>query len=289
MFKRFLTSLFLIIFLAGCNSSNLEKSSETESLKTNDYIERESSLVQPTTSNKPSDFVNTSLLSDYEIKQKGVTPIDAKIIKYTNASLTKSKKSNDKLIDIDEVFINSKKGWRAYWDKTTWTMDLLSTEDDGISWTKIGHFLIKSANGIIFTNNNDGWITFDYTPAYGWVKILKTADGGKSWREQTLNAPDIYKDCTFYTNPPVFFSSTDGLILTHYYSEKKEKLDQLVYVTHDAGKSWAPITDKSSDDVLKWDCIKSDYGYEVNDVWQVSYNKKTWQSSDGITWELLKE
>ncbi len=222
----------------------------------------------------------------YRLQDSGETPAGLKLTGYVFTGRD-SGNSPDR---IDEIFLSLDEGWKICWNNTDWTMDLYKTDDGGKTWRTLHRkMLIKDANRITFLNRKHGYISFGFTPAYGQITLNSTIDGGATWSPLDLTAPKEYQDCTFYTFPPVFFSDADGLIITHYRSERKLSLNQLVFVTHDAGKSWK-TAERTSDGNLSWDCVKldGDLSHDVpSDTWRVTFGKKVWQSQDGTTWKTV--
>jgi photosystem II stability/assembly factor-like uncharacterized protein len=201
---------------------------------------------------------------------QGVTPINTRIINYNN---------NKDFCDI--VFINSTDGWKLkYLDCAMYSQSaiLYKTNDSGNTWSEINHtesVPLESKTGMTFINSDIGWITTQ-TPKQGYIGLFRTLDGGLTWNYQDVDIPNDYKECTFITYPPVFFSENDGVLFTY-----QSDLEPLVYITHDNGDSWVATAEKSPNGNLSW-IFDADNGF------QITFNNKIWVPTNRYsTWEML--
>lgn len=271
---------------AGLASSDAD-SSEGSSLSSAVSSSKNFTSSTPSLQQSSGSGASKANVSSYKLQLSGKTPTGVAIRQYVLSGRDLGNSPDE----IDEAFLSPSEGWKACWG-SDWMMDLYKTDDGGNTWEpRHQKLLIKDVSGIIFLNRKQGYISFGFTPAYGWISLNTSTDGGVTWGSLKLTAPSEYKDCTFYTFPPIFFSARDGLILTHFRSEQKLSLNQLVFVTHDAGKNWKAAAGRTSDGDLKWDCVKLDNDIshdKLSDVWRVTFGKQMWQTQDGTTWEAIK-
>ena len=248
----------------------------------------DSSFEQESSSPDSSPQMSEADANQYKLQSSGQTPTGLKMAQYAFVG----RDSGNSPDQIEEIYLSSEEGWKICWNDTNWTMDLYQTVNGGRTWKTLNRkMLSKDANGVTFLNRKQGYISFGYPPAYGQITLNSTIDSGSTWSSLNLTAPKEYKNCTFYTFPPVFFSDADGLIITHYRCEQKLSLKQLVFVTHDAGKSWKAAESRTSDGTLSWDCVKldSDISHDKpSDTWQVTFGSLVWESQNGTTWETVK-
>jgi photosystem II stability/assembly factor-like uncharacterized protein len=75
----------------------------------------------------------------------------------------------------------------------------------------------------------------------GRVSLITSADKGLTWEPQTLPLPAQYADMLVVPQPLQFFGPNDGvipLILRRYANNNLTANIFVLYITHDAGKSW---------------------------------------------------
>ena len=126
------------------------------------------------------------------------------------------------------------------------TMVILSTHDDGVTWTATNlPYHGDGMQGWTFRNANDGFASIIY-PAGTDILFYRTTDGGKRWEPVDLRLPPGVSqeqvDGTFPAAP--VFSGADRL-----HGRLKVKLAMgndslnIVYRTSDGGKSWSAAPD----------------------------------------------
>lgn len=255
MIRNFILILLLITCLTGCGAN----------------------VSHDTDVNKNTQKTNTEPSSSHDTTGlTGWTPTHVKVIKNNNANEFS-----------DVVFINSTDGWKALYEGVGMGVQnviLYKTNNGGNVWKEIANsknpqhsIPTETKSGIIFVNSKDGWIT-TISSKLGYIGLYKTKDGGINWSPQSLSIPANYSGCMFDTYPPIFFSSKDGILLT-----KQNDLEQLVFVTHDAGNEWIPISKETNDSKLKGYFIKAK-GDSSDGTWEIAYQDKTWRSQNGFTW-----
>ena len=125
-------------------------------------------------------------------------------------------------------------------------MEIYWTFDGGAGWQRTlgldavnataGDLRLDSPyTGPVFSNRSDGWMmSGSFVPRPGGLRpvLLRTRDGGASWREVTLPAPP---DKSFTLDVPVF--PDQG---AHGYLALGGAAGLLVYETQDGGQTWAP-------------------------------------------------
>lgn len=122
--------------------------------------------------------------------------------------------------------------------------DFYSTHDGGAVWTKGRSPDMVGGNfyptGMVFRNPLTGWIAAIYhgTPD---VPLLRTDNGGKTWRLQTLPEPAVYRDGGYgNTYPPHFFGPQrrEGTLVVSYRNNDIHRFETITYVTRDGGYTW---------------------------------------------------
>jgi len=197
--------------------------------------------------------------------------------------------STDSLTD-KYIYINKEEGWKLTSEATGMfkqNCTLYHTTNGGTAWTEVTgtndeEYSIPSEtfSGIIFIDDKNGWITLD-VPKQGYIGLYSTTDGGYTWTENQISVPEEYINAMFKVYAPVFFTSTDGLLLTYQYDIE----DQLVFATHDGGITWISVSE-SDDDSFKWDCLIDSEA--ANSGWIVEFDNKAWRTTDAVTWEQTK-
>ncbi len=116
--------------------------------------------------------------------------------------------------------------------------DFYSTADGGKTWTKGDSPSVSHCNyypmGMAFRSVREGWITGSNhgTPD---VPLVRTTDGGRTWRVQTVELPDEYAYANTYS--PRFFGP--GLHHGAFTADLEHGNHSVNYVTHDGGGHWA--------------------------------------------------
>jgi photosystem II stability/assembly factor-like uncharacterized protein len=135
-------------------------------------------------------------------------------------------------------------------------VSLYRSNDGGITWQLISEpqngqraatpgslpvGCIKS--GIVFSTPNDGWATGS-CPG-GPMSFFKSSDGGQTWQRASLPVPQGYpansfSDCQCALTTPEFVTSQAGFLgLSIFQPDKQEAF---LYLTHDAGQTWKPLS-----------------------------------------------
>jgi len=122
---------------------------------------------------------------------------------------------------MDVFFISEKEGWAVGYNGTA-----LYTNNGGTIWTpkNVGVYdkTMKTNDhlyGVFFLNKLEGWIIGGYFQSF----ILKTIDGGKTWKRSDLGVNAIL-------NSVYFSDAKNGYVLG---------MDK-VFVTTDGGATWTP-------------------------------------------------
>lgn len=116
--------------------------------------------------------------------------------------------------------------------------DFYSTAAGGKTWTKGDSPSVSHCNyypmGMAFRSAREGWITGSNhgTPD---VPLVRTTDGGRTWRVQTVDLPDEYAYANTYS--PRFFGP--GLRHGAFTARLEHGNRSVNYVTHDSGRHWA--------------------------------------------------
>ncbi|WP_040949994.1 WD40/YVTN/BNR-like repeat-containing protein [Gorillibacterium massiliense] len=188
----------------------------------------------------------------------------------------------------EETFrLNDNLSWKAeyaFYGMFREDMILSRSEDGGASWNVVaksgegnGNLPNGIKTGLLFLDENKGWIT-SYSPRSGVVGISETEDGGRTWAAIQLEVPQKAVEAEITAFPPLFVSSTDGILITTVSSDEHPFL---FYVTHDGGKAWMPVCNRLSGESqgLRWEFTKDPdtAGYSGT----VSFRKNEWSFSNG--------
>jgi photosystem II stability/assembly factor-like uncharacterized protein len=155
-------------------------------------------------------------------------------------------------------FINEHLGWMLAafsHEGVLQPSDLLHSTDGARSWTHLHTsfpIALDAGNRITslsFLNEAIGWITGTSSDLNGKKRswIFLTHDGGKSWHEQRLPAPQGYaSSSSLVLGQPRFFSPHDGILPAATSLNPPVGISS--FLTHDRGESWQaqpffPLTD----------------------------------------------
>ena len=123
-------------------------------------------------------------------------------------------------------------------------VNLFRTTDGGQTWS-----LVASAPGSLplgglktgmgWASPTTGWVTGCVCAAENTILLSRTQDGGVTWQTQSLPLPALQG--VFTTEPPVFFSATEGILPVSINYQGRVTLFA-VYATHDGGATWSHST-----------------------------------------------
>lgn len=193
----------------------------------------------------------------------------------------------------DKFFINSNEGWKATYKPLgsyNEDMALYITKDGGKTWIKIANTEDKESTlpggdkiGMSFISPTKGWITQE-TPQAGSLNLFRTLNGGVTWIEQKPQIPRKFQQSEFYTVPPLFFSTSEGILLTQTYVNNESGF--LFYITKDGGEDWIlmPENENGKYGEIKWNFKKDTLG----NTYEVIYHNFIWTLVNG-TWINKKD
>jgi photosystem II stability/assembly factor-like uncharacterized protein len=194
-------------------------------------------------------------------------------------------------------FVNAKDGWilASYipqWFGAAEHVDLFRSTDGGQTWSTVARAgslpkilpLVGVKSGMGWASATTGWVVggFGSEDVENTVWLYRTQDGGVSWHPQSLPLPFKQSPLALQTQPPVFFSATEGLLPVIFYNVHKRQfiikdIGFAVYATHDGGATWSRSTLLSmTGSAWPWDFLTMQQG------WVVGANDTTLdETSDG--------
>jgi len=147
-------------------------------------------------------------------------------------------------------FIDGRRGWMMASlgaGAGSMAVGVHQTEDGGASWTQTyvndpnqtgsGASLPLGGlkDGITPVSMQQAWIGgVIYEP--GRIYLYQTADGGRTWAQSSVTAPDGYELAELETTGPIFATSQVAFLPVHMSSQNGIML--AVYVSRDGGGSW---------------------------------------------------
>ncbi len=177
-------------------------------------------------------------------------------------------------------FVNARDGWAlaSYGGVAAGSqaVDLFRSTDGGRTWSTVARApgslpLGGDKSGMGWASATTGWVTGCVCAAQNTVLLSRTQDGGVSWQPQSLPLPSLQAVIT--TQPPVFFSATEGLLPVTFFNGGDTIL--AVYATHDGGATWSHSTLLSAAGSA-WDFLTMQQG------WVIGANGSTvGETSDG--------
>ncbi|MBC8290748.1 MAG: hypothetical protein H8E37_10575 [Planctomycetes bacterium] len=151
---------------------------------------------------------------------------------------TKSHPWQDDAALHDVKFIGRKVGWAVGDHGTVW-----ATDDGGESWRRIPVPVGSSLRSICFwqkegaSSQRIAWIAGRDTEPYtriGFGTLLKTVDGGKTWKQMGFRLPPL--------NYVRFFGGEQGIAV----GEATNEFPTGVFLTDDGGETWQPAAGKKT-------------------------------------------
>jgi photosystem II stability/assembly factor-like uncharacterized protein len=168
-------------------------------------------------------------------------------------------------------FVNAQDGWVLAGfggvAAGSQAVDLFRTTDGGQTWSTVARAgsppdtipTVGLKSGMGWASATTGWITGCICAAENTVYLYRTQDGGVSWQPQSLPLPSLQAVIT--TQPPVFFSATQGLLPVTFFNGKAGN-SLAVYATHDGGATWSSSTLLSAAGST-WDFLTMQQGWVV--------------------------
>jgi photosystem II stability/assembly factor-like uncharacterized protein len=134
-------------------------------------------------------------------------------------------------------FVDTQHGWFQWKAESSATFAwgfLFSTEDGGVTWAELPS--PPSAGAFEFHTLQDGWMVDNVTE----TGVHVTHDGGKTWQDVSIPAPDNCRQCRPSYDVPKFQGTNNGVLVATFTEELKGTYSQVncTYVTHDGGRSW---------------------------------------------------
>ena len=187
-------------------------------------------------------------------------------------------------------FIDKNQGWLLVHIDAGMGHDysnLFATSDGGITWQRLidpyGEGLQSLHNtGLAFADPEFGWVTKDNLAVMPGAFIEQTRDGGHSWEDIFLPAPEELdwsneiSQCA--TSDPIFIEADEGIILVNCHTFE-DKTFTYTFLSSDKGQSWrsAPIPTT----VQSLFFINSQIGW--------AFGRDLYQSTDGgLSWVKIK-
>jgi photosystem II stability/assembly factor-like uncharacterized protein len=186
------------------------------------------------------------------------------------------------------TFLDSQHGWiLASLGAMTQAelVSILRTTDGGKTWITVsdGHYASNPPPGALPSVNDQSGLSF-LTASTGWATgwwfardfFYETHDGGQTWQHQTLPLPPSVPvlNAPLATEPPTFFTATDGILPVRFTTPTSWGLD--FYVTHDGGISWQSTTPLS----LSSSSPGAFFMRDLNHIW-VAEGTTLYVTSDG--------
>lgn len=183
-------------------------------------------------------------------------------------------------------FVNARDGWvlSSFGGGAAGSQaaDLFHSTDGGQTWSIVsrapGAFPLHGIkSGMSWISPTTGWVTGSIAIP-NTALLYRTQDAGVSWQQQSLPLPSPLGGLT--TQPPVFFSATEGLLPATFTSSQGQNL--VIYTTHDGGATWRLSTTLSSAGSV-WDFLTMQQG------WAVGANGTTLDetSDGGLHWTSM--
>lgn len=200
-------------------------------------------------------------------------------------------------------FPNEQYGWLLVHVGAGMSHDYISvygTTDGGASWfsqvdplngDETGAFPSMSLwkTGMAFADAQNGWITYENGGVAPGLTLFGTANGGYSWAERSLPAPDSQAD--LFTNQNyscgsynlAFLDFRHGSMVVTCLMGAGDLKKSWIYRTNDGGVSWqsSPLPDPGGDLQL----IDSKNGYYVGgNIFRTTDSGKSWAAVIPVKW-----
>jgi len=141
--------------------------------------------------------------------------------------------------------------------------------------------------GMQFAFERTGWVTIANCPIEG-AEVVVTGDGGATWDEIALPAPDeqtdLFDNAGCESHSPTLFSSSHGaLAMSCLRWENDERIeDHFVYTSEDAGGTWQ--TYRYPGGTLLF--IDTDIAYALSrDIYRSLDGGETWSKVKSVSWD----
>ncbi len=175
----------------------------------------------------------------------------------------------------------------------TYPVYLFATADAGVHWERLidpyESIYLQSCQktGMHFAGEQTGWVTIANCPIQG-AKVIVTHDGGKTWDDIALPAPedqpDLFDDASCRSDSPTLFSPMHGALTVSclYWSNDVRKVDEYLYISQDGGETW--VARNFPGGTLLF--IDTDIAYALStDIYRTQDGGKTWTKVKSVSWD----
>ncbi|MBT6835605.1 MAG: hypothetical protein HOA61_06130 [Bacteroidetes bacterium] len=158
--------------------------------------------------------------------------------------------------------------------KHVFTSVILSSKDQGLSWTEIASFKDMIYRKIYFLSADVGFIIHtigSFSVGTSTKYISKSVDGGHNWK-----VIDSINNCNWVEDIK-FSDSMNGYIFGHYYRTNSE-LNRFVIRTNDAGDTWMKVLNKPH--IYDYQIVANNIEYYSDGafIYRSTDNGKSWKS-----------
>ncbi len=152
---------------------------------------------------------------------------------------------------VNLCFIDGGRGWALVHQGVAAGSEgvtLLSSADGGRTWREVAHSDPQNPaagglpfgglkQGITFADERTGWLVAS-EPVPGKVPLYVTRDGGRTWREQSLELPEGWEGAEGVPSAPIFFGPMEGALPVRVAGERN---GIVLYRTRDGGQTWSVL------------------------------------------------